>query len=228
MKNIIFIAPPAAGKGTISDYLVKNYHYEHLSTGDLLRSEVASGSELGKEIDKIISLGNFVSDELIIRLVSSELNKLTDKPFILDGFPRTLVQALKLDEMLISLGITNNVAICLDIDIETATKRVLGRVVCPNCKRSYNIYNTELKPLVDNLCDDCGVFLERRNDDTEETFGIRFLKYLENTSPIVDYYEIQYMLARVCATDDLKTIYDNVVKIANGKTLVRNIEAKND
>lgn len=228
MKNIIFIAPPAAGKGTISDYLVKNYHYEHLSTGDLLRDEVASGSELGKEIDKIISLGNFVSDELIIRLVSSELNKLKDKLFILDGFPRTLVQAQKLDEMLISLGITNNVAIYLDIDVDTATKRALGRVVCPNCKRSYNIYNTELKPLVDNLCDDCGVLLERRSDDTEETFGTRFLKYLENTSPIVDYYEKQNMLARVCATDDLETIYNNVVKIATSKTLVRNIEAKND
>ncbi len=217
MKNIIFIAPPAAGKGTISDYLVKNYHYEHLSTGDLLRDEVASGSLLGKEIDKIISSGNFVSDELMIQLVAKELDKLRDRPFILDGFPRTIEQAQRLEEMLISLGLTNNVAIYLDIDIDTATKRALGRVVCPNCKRSYNIYNEELKPLRDNICDDCGVFLEKRSDDTEETFKMRFQKYLEKTSPIVDYYEKKNRLAKVRATDDLKTIYNNVI-----------LEAKND
>jgi len=86
MKNIIFIAPPAAGKGTVSDYLVKNYNYEHLSTGDLLRDVIKSGSEFGQEIDKIISSGNLVSDEIIIKLVKDKLKTLIGTPFILDGF----------------------------------------------------------------------------------------------------------------------------------------------
>ncbi|MDE5539605.1 MAG: nucleoside monophosphate kinase [Bacilli bacterium] len=195
MKNIIFIAPPAAGKGTVSDYLVKNYNYEHLSTGDLLREVIKSGSEFGQEIDKIISSGALVSDDIIIKLVSDKLESLDDaKPFILDGFPRTLNQAHKLNEMLISAEVTNNVAIYLDINLEEAMKRVLGRITCPKCKRSYNVNIEKLKPINDNLCDDCGVELESRNDDNEETFKVRFNTYLENTSPIIDYYKAQGIL----------------------------------
>lgn len=212
MKNIIFIAPPAAGKGTVSDYLVKNYNYEHLSTGDLLREEIRTGSALGCEIDKIISSGALVSDELIIRLVSEKLNTLdTNKPFILDGFPRTITQAQKLDEMLITKGVTNNIAIYLDIDMESATKRVMGRIICPKCKRSYNLVNEGLKPKKENICDDCGVELEKRSDDNEETFKVRFTSYLENTLPIIDYYKNKNLLINIAATDDLNQLFKEVV-----------------
>jgi len=198
MRNIIFIAPPAAGKGTVSDYLVKNYNYIHLSTGDLLREEIKSGSTLGQEIDKIISGGNLVSDELIIKLVEDKLNTLDkNKPFILDGFPRTLVQTEKLEEMLITLGVTNNLVVYLDINLEDATKRVIGRIVCPKCKRSYNLYDEKVKPLKDNTCDDCIIELEKRSDDNEETFKVRFNSYLENTSPIINYYKDKGLLLSV-------------------------------
>ncbi len=190
MKNIIFIAPPAAGKGTVSDYLVKNYNYEHLSTGDLLREVIKSGSEFGKEIDSIISKGALVSDEIIIKLVEDKLKTLdASKPFILDGFPRTLNQAHKLDEMLVNMNVTNNIAVYLDIELEEALKRVLGRITCPKCKRSYNVNMEKLKPIKGNLCDDCGIELEARSDDNEETFKVRFNTYLDNTSPIIDYYK---------------------------------------
>ena len=227
MRNIIFIAPPAAGKGTVSDYLVKNYNYEHISTGDLLREEIKSGSKLGQEIDALISKGHFVSDELIIRLVDDKLNTLdANRPFILDGFPRTLIQAQKLDEMLVTRGVTNNLVIYLDIDMETATKRVLGRISCPKCKRSYNLFNEELKPIHNNLCDDCGIELEKRSDDTEETFKVRFETYIESTSPIIKYYEDKEMLVKVSATNRLNEIYHDVVNVANPLTRIK--EAKND
>lgn len=227
MRNIIFIAPPAAGKGTVSDYLVNNYNYEHLSTGDLLRDEIKSGSALGAEINEIISKGNFVSDELIMRLVEEKLGSLDiNKPFILDGVPRTLKQAISLDEILDARGITDTVVIFLDIDLESATKRVLGRVICPKCKKSYNLNNEILKPMHDNLCDNCGVELERRADDTQETFKVRFDTYLESTNPVIRYYEDKEMLVKVMATKPLDEIYSLVVNAAS--TLTRTKEVKND
>lgn len=220
MKNIIFLAPPAAGKGTISDYLVKNYHYEHLSTGDLLRSEVASGSALGREINDLISVGKLVSDELIIQLVSSKLeSELKNKPFILDGFPRTLNQAQKLDEMLNNLHIDDVVVVYLDVSLDILLKRVLGRVVCPDCKRSYNLDNPLLKPQVDNICDRCGAILERRADDNEEIFKERYQTFLLSTEQIMQYYDDKKLLVKVDGTKELNLIYDEIESIIGISTL---------
>ncbi len=220
MKNIIFLAPPAAGKGTISDYLVKNYHYEHLSTGDLLRSEVASGSALGREINDLISVGKLVSDELIIQLVSSKLEgELKNKPFILDGFPRTLNQAQKLDEMLNNLHIDDVVVVYLDVSLDILLKRVLGRVVCPDCKRSYNLDNPLLKPQVDNICDRCGAILERRADDNEEIFKERYQTFLLSTKQIMQYYDDKKLLVKVDGTKELNLIYDEIESIIGISTL---------
>ncbi len=217
MRNIIFIAPPAAGKGTVSDYLVKNFNYEHISTGEILREEIKSGSLLGKELDSIISQGKLVSDQYMIKLISDKLKSIKDKAFILDGFPRTLNQAESLDKMLVSNNITNTIVIYLDVDFDTLLKRVLGRIICPKCKRSYNKFNEELKPLKNNICDDCGVELETRSDDTEETFKVRFDSFLESTEPIVEYYQNKGILKRIDAMVALEEIFD---KIKN--------EAKND
>ncbi len=215
MKNIIFIAPPAAGKGTVSDYLVKNYNYEHLSTGDLLREVIKSGSDFGREIDKIISSGNLVSDEIIIKLVQDKLESLASKPFILDGFPRTLNQAKSLDDMLVTLGVTNNIAVYLDIDLDEALKRVLGRITCPKCKRSYNKNIDKLMPVNGNICDDCKVELESRSDDNEETFKVRFNTYLENTSPIIDYYKEKGILKSFDVRREPNEICEDISKEAN-------------
>lgn len=217
MKNIIFIAPPAAGKGTVSDYLIKNYHYKHLSTGDLLREEIEAGSEFGKELDKIISSGNLVNDDVMIRLVKEKLDTITNQAFILDGFPRTLEQAKSLDQMLISMGVTNTQAIYLDIDENLALQRVLGRVNCPNCKRSYNIYFENMRPINDNICDDCKTELSKRMDDNEDSFKVRFDTYLKNASSILDYYRDKNMLSEVKVDNDLTRVLNEVIK-----------EAKND
>ncbi len=217
MKNVIFIAPPAAGKGTISDYLIKNYHYKHLSTGDILREEIQSGSKFGKEIENIMASGNLISDDVMINLIKQKLTELSKQSFILDGFPRTLIQAESLDEMLISMGVTNNVVISLDIDRELALKRVLGRINCPKCGRSYNVYFENMKPSKENICDDCNSDLIKRSDDNEESFRKRFDDYLSNVSLIKSYYEEKHLLKNIIVDNDLERVLKEIIK-----------EAKND
>ena len=214
MKNIIFIAPPAAGKGTISDYLVKKYHYLHISTGDLLRDEIASGSEFGQRLDKILKNGSLVDDETVIKLVSNKLATICNQPFILDGFPRTLMQAQELDQILKQLNIEENIAVYLKADLDLVLKRVLGRVICPKCKRSYNLDNEKLKPIHENLCDDCGSKLIHRSDDNEETFKVRYQTFMENTKPILDFYQDKGLLTEIDASTDLEEIYELLETVA--------------
>ena len=188
MKNIIFIAPPAAGKGTQSDLLVKKYGYTHISTGDLLRNEVAAGTELGNSIKEIMSSGSLVSDEIVTELLKNKLDSL-DCNFILDGYPRTLEQAKSLTALAEELNIVFDTVVYLEMDETTAMHRAVGRITCPKCKRGYNKFEELLKPQVEFICDDCNVELESRSDDTEETFKTRFNSYIENTEPLLNYYK---------------------------------------
>ena len=199
MKNIIFIAPPSTGKGTLSGRLKDKYGYAHLSTGDLLRDEVASGSELGKELKAVMDSGALVGDELITKLLKSELSKyVADKNFILDGYPRNIEQANTLTSIFKELNIEDNYAVIyLNITKEEALKRVLGRITCDKCKKIYNLNTESMIPKVEGICDICGASLIQRDDDNEETFIIRFDTYVENTSPVIDYYR---------ENDKLKTV----------------------
>ena len=190
MKNIVFIAPPAAGKGTQSALLQERYNYIHISTGDLLRSEIASGSELGKEIESIMASGHFVSDEIATEILKKRLSEPDIKNgFILDGYPRNVKQAKILDDMVKELNINLDVAIYLEMDKTTAMHRALGRITCPKCGRGYNKYEEILKPKTEWVCDDCGVELTSRSDDNEESFGRRFDDYVNKTEPLLDYYK---------------------------------------
>ena len=185
--NIIFIAPPAAGKGTLSDKLVTKYGYKHLSTGDLLRAEIKKENDLGKKIEEIISRGELVSDDIITELLKNELKSIDGK-FILDGYPRNIAQANTLNGIFSELNIENYVTIYLDLEEELAMKRALGRVICGGCGASYNTYFENFMPKNEGICDKCGSELKHRSDDTEETFKVRFSTYVEKTSPVLDYY----------------------------------------
>lgn len=190
MKNIIFIAPPAAGKGTQSEILMSKYGYVHISTGDLLRNEVESKSELGLKLTEIMSSGELVSDEIVTELLRKRLSeKDTETGFILDGYPRNIAQAKILDDLLKNLGKEIGAVIYLDMDINTAMHRALGRLTCPECGRGYNKYEEATKPKDEGLCDDCKIALTSRSDDNEDTFKIRFNAYIENTEPLLDYYK---------------------------------------
>lgn len=198
MKNIIFIAPAGAGKGTQSDLLVAKYGYVHISTGDLFRAEISSGSELGKKVEAIVNSGALVSDDIMTAMLKNRLSQSDVKNgFIIDGYPRTVEQAKILSAITTELGITDFVTLYLDMDYETAKNRALGRITCPKCKKGYNKYVEFLKPLVDNLCDDCHVELVARDDDNEESFKIRYNTYLDNTKDIVSYYDNLGILRKI-------------------------------
>lgn len=211
MKSVIFIAPPAAGKGTQSAFL-ESLGYIHLSTGDMLRSEMASGSDLGESIQELMNNGQLVSDEIVINLIQNKLNAIGDKPFILDGFPRTMEQAKALDEIFNELNINNYVAIYLDLDVDTALKRALGRLTCV-CGKSYNIYFDNLKPQVEGICDNCHQELTKRTDDNEESCKQRFETYLNNTAPIIDFYTNKNLLVKVDASRELDEISNDIKDI---------------
>ena len=190
MKNIIFIAPPAAGKGTQSKLLSAEYNIPHISTCDLLRNEVAKKTQLGKELDKVMTSGGLVSDEIITELLKNRLSMDDAKNgYIIDGYPRNMNQAKILMNLLKELGHDTPVVIFFDIDSKRALERTLSRIICPKCGASYNLLNKELKPKKENTCDICGSSLEIRKDDTEEVFLKRFDTYINSTKDLIDYYK---------------------------------------
>ena len=198
MKNVIFIAPPAAGKGTQSANL-ENIGYEHISTGDMLREEISKESEIGLVVKDIMAKGNLVSDEIVFKLLTNKLSNL-DKPFILDGFPRTIKQAELLDELLNNLDINNYEVIYLDLSMEDAIKRALGRLTCNKCGASYNKYYEALQPIQEGICDKCDNTLETRSDDNEDSFKVRFNTFITNNEPIKEFYNSKNKLHNVDAT----------------------------
>ena len=212
LKNIILIAPPGAGKGTISNYLVEHYGYVHVATGDLLRCEIKTNSPLGQEIEEIISKGHLVPDDMVIQLVWKKLEQIHNKPFILDGFPRTLEQAKVLEIMLQNLHF-NCMIVYLDVDVKTVLKRSEGRRICNQWQKVYNIYSEELKPIHEGLCDNCGVVLVKRSDDDKEKMKVRFQIFEENITSILDFYRSQNELQVIPASTS--SIRDIVNKIIN-------------
>ena len=197
MKNVILIAPPAAGKGTLSKYLTDTFGDVQLSTGDMLRERAEEDTKL-KEIMKT---GKLIDDKTVFEALEAKLNKLGDTPYILDGFPRTVTQAVMYDELLQNMGKDLGVVIYLDVDKEELKKRVVTRLVCPKCKASYSTRNESLLPKEEGLCDNCRLELIQREDDTEEVFDKRYNEYLEKTSPLIDYYESKGLLVRISSSD---------------------------
>ena len=212
MTNFVFIAPPAAGKSTQSKMLVEKYGYKHVSTGDLLREEIAKKTELGMQINDVISSGKLVDDYLVLKMLKAKLESINsdNKSFIIDGFPRTFNQAKLLKDVLTSLNIENYKVIYMNLDYEEAKNRVLGRLMCLNCGKSYNDKITSLMPRVEGKCDSCGYELEKRSDDTEDTFKVRFDTFIENTKPIIDFYNSNNQLININANKAAEDIFKDI------------------
>ena len=213
MKNIIFIAPPAAGKGTQSELLCNKYGLLHISTGDLLREESKKETELGQEIKEKMSTGKLIDDSIIIELLKNKLIEIGNKSIILDGFPRTVVQAEAYDEMLDELNLDLGYVIVLDVDKELLEKRIVGRVSCPKCGNVYNELIEELKPMQEGLCNNCHTELVKRADDNSESFKVRYETYLNTTKPLISYYESKGCLYHVDGNSSKHQIFDNIVNI---------------
>lgn len=215
MKNIIFVAAPAAGKGTISAKVCTEYNIPHISTGDLLRNEIAASSKIGMEIKSAMARGEFVSDEVITKLLKKRLEaKDCKKGFILDGYPRNISQAKTYDNILKELNYDEGLVVFLDIDKSLAMKRALSRVVCSKCGLSYNLINKEYAPLKEGICDNCGSSLKTRSDDNEESFINRFDTFMKETYPLLEYYEKKGNLLKI-KVDDITTddIFDEIKKV---------------
>jgi len=213
--NIILIAPPSAGKGTLAKMISKNYQIPHISVGDLLREEIDENTDLGKSIKMIVERGDLVKDELLTELIFKRLAKEDcNLGYILDGYPRTVAQAIIYEDILTKLNKDIGKVIFLDIDYDLALKRMMGRVICSKCGASYNLESEELRPKKENVCDSCYSSLEKRDDDNVSTFKSRFENYTLKTAPLIDYYKEKNILKEVKIDSKDKAI-DTYNKIVN-------------
>ena len=214
MKNLILLAAPGAGKGTLAKQLKEEYNYVHISTGDLLREIVASDDPLGVKIKEIQTQGALVSDDIVFEVLKKRLSRPDCKSgIILDGFPRNLKQAEKYEEIINELGIDLGIAILLDIDQEILKKRITGRRLCKECGEIYNIYISGMIPKVDGVCNKCGGELYQRHDDNEESLKVRYNTFLDQTSPLIDYYNNKSILYKVDAGGTPENTLNQVKKI---------------
>lgn len=206
--QLILIGAPGSGKGTQAKKIVNELGYNHVSTGDLLRAEVAKGSVLGTKIKEVMDSGELVSDELVLDLLKA--NCAVDKStYIFDGYPRNLVQAKDLDSAL--LGGVKSLAVYFEVNIDTLVERIVNRRVAP---KSGEIYNLKTKPpKVDGKCDVSGEDLVHRKDDNEETVRTRMKVFTDNIEPVLEYYESQGRLVKVDATKDLDAIFEDIKKV---------------
>ena len=209
--NIILIAPPAGGKGTQSNMICSDYNLAHISTGDLLRNEVARGNT---ELASIMNSGKLVDDKIVLKLIDEYISSnVSSKGFLFDGFPRNVLQANELDKILESHNSKIDYVILLDIDKDLASKRISGRRSCPNCGATYNIYFDDMKPNMDGLCDNCGNSLVSRADDSEETYAKRYETYLESTKPLIDFYKDKDILYTIDASGTPLETYKQIKDI---------------
>jgi len=216
MKNIMFIAPPAAGKGTQAELIVEKYHIPHISTGNILREISKEDSEIGNYVYETLASGKLVKDEITYQLIEERLKKDDCRNgFIIDGFPRNLEQAYEYDRILKRLNYEVGCVILINIDRKTLEKRVTGRRICENCNTIYNINNESSSPTYESVCDNCGGKLYQRSDDNLEAFNTRYEMYQEKTAPIIEHYRQQNVLTEVNGEDSVQNVFEQVDKIIN-------------
>ena len=214
MKNIMFIAPPAAGKGTQAELIVKKYHIPHISTGDILREISKEDSEMGEYVRETLASGKLVKDEITYQLIENRLKEEDCKNgYIIDGFPRNIDQAHEYDKILKKLGYEIGNVILINIDKQTLEKRITGRRLCEKCNAIYNLNDKNNTPKVESVCDHCGGSLYQRSDDNLESFQTRYEMYLEKTEPIIEHYKKNGVLKEVDGNKSVKEIFKSIEDI---------------
>jgi adenylate kinase len=213
--NIVLMGPPGSGKGTQAEYIKAKYPYAHISTGDMFRAAVNKGTKMGKEAQKYMSEGKLVPDEVTIGIVEERLKEDDCREgFLLDGFPRTIVQAEALDELMAAMDRKIDCVINISVPESVLIDRMVGRVSCKNCGTVYNLkFNP---PLQADQCDKCGGNLVQRSDDNSETAVNRLKVYFEQTSPLLEYYNNHGLLVNIDGNRDSKLVFQDVVSVLNG------------
>lgn len=215
--NLILIAPPAAGKGTLASMLVEKYGMVTISAGELLRG-VDPNTELGKKIRDIQSRRELVDDSITNKLMEDRLSQQDiNNGFILDGYPRHMPQVEAVNQMFEELNLNVDYAILLNVDYDTALKRTIGRQICPNCKQTYNKLTGVNAPLVENMCNDCNVELITRNDDNEDTFNIGYNAYLKNCAPVIEYFRNKGILIELDASKSPEYTFNQLMEKIGSK-----------
>lgn len=214
MKNIILLAPPVAGKGTQSKLLVEKYGLAHISTGDLLRDSLKEETDISQKIKDSMNSGRLVDDEIMIELIKERLSKPDCMDgCILDGYPRTLKQAISLDQLFASLNRKIDYVFYLDVDKEILRKRVLGRLTCPNCKSIYNDQIENMNSSNPGICDKCNHTLIKRQDDTEEVFSVRYNTYINEVEPIIVYYKEHKVFYDIKSFGSAEDVFSKIEEI---------------
>ncbi len=201
MKNVIFIGPPGAGKGTQAAKLDDMFSFCHVSTGDLLRGEISKGSELGTKIKTVMDSGNLVSDELVAELLKANID-LSSKQYIFDGFPRNVSQAEIFQDEIMEEN--EYLAVLFDVDTDKLVERIVNRRVSSDGNHIYNLKTNP--PKVAGVCDVTGLALVQRKDDTEEVVRNRMEVYLKETAPLVEYYKSKNKLKSVDADLEIEAV----------------------
>ncbi len=214
-KNLIFLGPPACGKGTQTNRLSEYLGLPHIDTGSLLRAEIAKETEEGKVAKSFIDKGQLVPIDLVAKIIRKKLSGDECKNgYVLDGYPRSLEQAEKLEDINKDVDGDNETsfrAIYFDIDTQILLDRIIHRQSCPVCGE---IYNKKFKPSkVENMCDKCHVELKTRADDNAETAKARFDTYFEQTAPLIKFYEDKGVLYKIDANGSIDEVWERLLKV---------------
>jgi adenylate kinase len=208
--RLIFLGPPGSGKGTQARLVGEKLGLPQISTGDILREAIAMKTDLGEKAKSIMEAGELVPDEVVLPLAEKRIEE-NDcmKGFILDGFPRTLAQAMGLEEVLQRLGCPLDAVMFIEVDDAVVVERLSRRRVCPSCKAMYNL-NTD-PPEKQGVCDRCRTALELRTDDKPETVEARLVVYRKNTLPLVEFYESRGIIRRIAGDDSISAVFDSIL-----------------
>lgn len=216
--NIVLLGPPGAGKGTQGDILQARLGIPKLSTGDMLRAAVKEGSAIGKQVDAVMKAGRLVSDDIMINIIRERIAKPDcANGFILDGFPRTIIQAQDLDKTLMKMHKSLDIVIEIAVNDEALINRIAGRFACAKCGAGY--HDEFKKPKAAGICDICGSReFSRRKDDNRETVTSRLAAYNLQTAPLLPYYEQQGILRTVDGMAEIDRVTTNIDKVVKNSS----------
>ena len=209
--NVIIFGPPGAGKGTQAQNIVNKFKLHQFSTGDLLRNEIKNKSEVGNKIEQIISQGDFVSDDIVNKLLKKLITNLSYRNrIIFDGYPRNITQAESLEIMLNADNQSINYILFLKVNIEIIEKRILGRIICEKCNKTLNEYLN--KEEIENH--ECGTtYLKKRKDDNQKSIIIRYEEYIKKTKPVLDFYSSRSYFYEIDGSQKIQVITNKIEDI---------------
>lgn len=209
--NLLIMGPPGAGKGTQAETLVKELGITHISTGDMFRSAIKDGTEMGIKAKEYMDKGELVPDFVVVGMVKERLTQPDSaRGFLLDGFPRNVVQAEELDETLKSIGSSLDGVINIVVPSEKIIKRLTGRRICRSCGASYHV--SFKNPREEGICDNCGGELYQRSDDNETAVNNRLYVYEANTQPLIDYYSKRGLLRNIDGDQDIDKVMEDIFR----------------